>query len=70
VEVAAAAPFVEKLAADGYEVLYLTEAIDEAVVTNLGKYNELELVDVSKEGLDVPQGEEEVKKVRERGRGD
>lgn len=64
VEVAAAAPFVEKLVADGYEVLYLTEAIDEAVVTNLGKYNDLELVDVSKEGLDLPGGEEDAAKVR------
>ncbi|KIZ04859.1 Heat shock protein 83 [Monoraphidium neglectum] len=65
VEVAAAAPFVEKLAADGYEVLYLTEAIDEAVVTNLGKFNDLDLVDVSKEGLDLPQGEEDAKKKEE-----
>jgi hypothetical protein len=68
VEVAAAAPFVEKLVADGYEVLYLTEAIDEAVVTNLGKFNDLELVDVSKEGLDLPGGEEDAKKVRRLGR--
>jgi heat shock protein beta len=62
VEAAAAAPFVEKLAADGYEVLYLTEAIDEAVVTNLGKYDDLELVDVSKEGIELPGGEEDAKK--------
>jgi heat shock protein beta len=62
VEVARAAPFVEKLVADGYEVLYLTEAIDEAVVTNLAKFGELDLVDVTKEGLDV--GEDASKKVR------
>ena len=48
VEVAAAAPFVERLAADGYEVLYLTEAIDEAVATNLLKFGDHDLVDVSK----------------------
>ncbi|GBF91161.1 ATP-dependent molecular chaperone [Raphidocelis subcapitata] len=68
VEVAAAAPFVERLVADGYEVLYLTEAIDkavvlylteaidEAVVTNLGKYADVELVDVvvSSRLLDSP----------------
>jgi HSP90 family molecular chaperone len=64
VEVARAAPFVEKLVADGYEVLYLTEAIDEAVVTNLAKFGELDLVDVTKEGLDV--GEDAGKKVRVR----
>lgn len=61
VEVARAAPFVEKLVADGYEVLYLTEAIDEAVVTNLAKFGDHDLVDVTKEGLDV--GEDGAKKV-------
>ena len=66
-EVAAAAPFVEKLVAEGYEVLYLTEAVDEAVVTNLAKFNDVDLVDVSKEGLDLPGGEEEGKKVRRTG---
>eukprot|EP00197_Chlamydomonas_leiostraca_P015628 CAMPEP_0202868906 /NCGR_PEP_ID=MMETSP1391-20130828/11327_1 /ASSEMBLY_ACC=CAM_ASM_000867 /TAXON_ID=1034604 /ORGANISM="Chlamydomonas leiostraca, Strain SAG 11-49" /LENGTH=770 /DNA_ID=CAMNT_0049549131 /DNA_START=140 /DNA_END=2452 /DNA_ORIENTATION=+ len=51
VQAARAAPFVEKLVAKGYEVLYLTEAIDEAMVTNLAKYGDRELVDVTKEGL-------------------
>lgn len=63
VEAARAAPFVEKLVADGYEVLYLTEAIDEAMVTNLAKFGEHELVDVSKEGIKVGSEEDE-KKVR------
>lgn len=58
VEIAAAAPFVEKLVADGYEVLYLTEPIDEAVVTNLGAFDEKDLVDVTKEGLEVDGGNE------------
>lgn len=62
VEVARAAPFVEKLVADGYEVLYLTEAIDEAVVTNLAKFGDHELVDVSKEGVQLDD-EEAQKKV-------
>lgn len=63
VEVARAAPFVEKLVADGYEVLYLTEAIDEAVVTNMAKYADHDLIDVSKEGLDLGDGEQDGKKV-------
>lgn len=63
VEVAKAAPFVEKLVADGYEVLYLTEAIDEAVVTNLAKFGDHDLVDVSKEGLQLDAGEDATKKV-------
>jgi heat shock protein 90kDa beta len=54
VEIAAAAPFVERLVSEGYEVLYLTEPIDEAVVTNLGKFDsKYDLVDVTKEGLEV-----------------
>jgi hypothetical protein len=52
-QVARAAPFVEKLVAKGYEVLFLTDAIDEATVTNLQKFGDRELVDVSKEGLNV-----------------
>ena len=34
-------------------MLYLTDAIDEATVTNLQKYADRELVDVTKEGLNV-----------------
>lgn len=52
-QVARAAPFVEKLVSKGYEVLFLTEAVDEATITNLAKFGDLELVDVSKEGLQV-----------------
>lgn len=63
VEAAKAAPFVEKLVADGFEVLYLTEAIDEAMVTNLAKFGDLELVDVSKEGIKLGDEDAE-KKVR------
>jgi len=50
---ARAAPFVEKLVSKGYEVLYLTDAIDEATITNLTKFGDFQLTDVSKEGLDV-----------------
>jgi hypothetical protein len=45
------------------QVLYLTEAIDEAVVTNLAKFGEHELVDVSKEGVKLGDADAE-KKVR------
>ncbi len=55
-QVARAAPFVEKLVAKGLEVLYLTDAIDEATITNLQKFGDKELVDVSKEGLNVSGG--------------
>jgi heat shock protein beta len=53
VEIAAAAPFVERLVQEGVEVLYLTEPIDEAVVTNLASFDGRDLVDVTKEGLEL-----------------
>eukprot|EP00983_Pelagomonas_calceolata_P080174 1155037-Pelagomonas_calceolata.AAC.2 len=52
-EMAKAAPFVEKLVSKGYEVLYLTDAIDEATITNMQKFGDYQLTDVSKEGLEV-----------------
>jgi Hsp90 protein len=43
-------------------VLYLTEAIDEVVFTNLATYDGKQLMDVSREGLEMD--EEEGSKVR------
>ncbi|GFR43638.1 hypothetical protein Agub_g4739 [Astrephomene gubernaculifera] len=69
VQAARAAPFVEALVAKGIEVLYLTEPIDEACVTNLAKYGDkdtkYELVDVSKEGVSIDEEGEEEKKAAE-----
>jgi len=62
-DVARSAPFVEKLVAEGYEVLYLTEPIDEAMVANLAKFDDHDMVDVTKEGLDL--GADEGKKLEE-----
>lgn len=47
------APFIEGIVKKGYEVLYLTDAIDEVAITNLGKYKDKDLVDVTKEGVDL-----------------
>ncbi len=52
-------------------MLYLTEPIDEAVATNLAKYGsdkdgpKFDLVDVSKEGVDVAEEGEAEKKAAE-----
>jgi len=60
-------PLIERLVKRGYDVLLLSEPIDEYVVATLGKYDgKFKFVDVSKEGLEL-KGEdaEEFKKVQE-----
>eukprot|EP00210_Caulerpa_lentillifera_P009112 g8690.t1 len=52
-DAAAAAPFVEGLIKKDYEVLYLSEPADEVSITNIGQFKDLDIVDVSKEDLDL-----------------
>merc|ERR1739838_637685 len=54
--------FVERVKKRGFEVLYMTEPIDEYVVQRLKEYDGKSLVSVTKEGLELPQDEEEKKK--------
>jgi heat shock protein beta len=61
-QVARSAPFVERLIKKGFEVLYLTDPVDEAVATNMAKFGDYDLVDVSKEGLKLDESEDETKK--------
>merc|ERR1712095_158400 len=61
-EVVAASAFVERLKKRGFEVVYMTEPIDEYVVQQLKEYDGKNLVSVTKEGLELPQDEEEKKK--------
>ena len=46
---AAASPALEKLRQKGYEILYLSEPIDEMTLQNIEKYKEKDIVDVGKE---------------------
>merc|ERR1712140_53239 len=61
-EVVAASAFVERLKKRGLEVIYMTEPIDEYVVQQLKEFDGKNLVSVTKEGLELPQDEEEKKK--------
>merc|ERR1711974_376688 len=61
-EVVAASAFVERLKKRGFEVIYMTEPIDEYVVQQLKEYDGKNLVSVTKEGLELPEDEEEKKK--------
>ena len=61
-EVVAASAFVERLKKRGLEVIYMTEPIDEYVVQQLKEFDGKNLVSVTKEGLELPEDEEEKKK--------
>ena len=61
-EVADRAPFLEQLKQKGLEVLYLTDAIDEVCMTNLQKFDDYSIVDVSKEEISLGEDSEEEKK--------
>nr|ABN09628.1 heat shock protein 90 [Dendrolimus tabulaeformis x Dendrolimus punctatus] len=57
--------FVERVKKRGYEVVYMTEPIDEYVVQQMREYDGKTLVSVTKEGLELPEDEEEKKKREE-----
>lgn len=57
--------FVERVKKRGFEVIYMTEPIDEYVVQQLKEYDGKTLVSVTKEGLELPETEEEKKKREE-----
>lgn len=57
--------FVERVKKRGYEVVYMTEPIDEYVVQQMKEYDGRTLVSVTKEGLELPEDEEEKKKREE-----
>merc|ERR1712147_619959 len=64
-EVVAASTFVERLKKRGLEVVYMTEPIDEYVVQQLKEFDGKNLVSVTKEGLELPEDEEEKQKKEE-----
>merc|ERR1719505_418472 len=61
-EVVGSSSFVETLKKRGLECLYMTEPIDEYVVQQLKEFDGKNLVSVTKEGLELPEDEEEKKK--------
>jgi len=56
-------PFLQKLRKKGYEVLYMTDAIDEYVVSKVTEYKDKKLLCVSKQGVDLGDDEEDKKQL-------
>jgi HSP90 family molecular chaperone len=59
-------PFLERLRKKGYEVLYMVDPIDEYAVQQLKEFDGKKLVCVTKEGLQLPEDEEEKKQFEEK----
>uniref|UniRef100_A0A8C3A7Q0 Heat shock protein 90, alpha (cytosolic), class A member 1, tandem duplicate 1 n=1 Tax=Cyclopterus lumpus TaxID=8103 RepID=A0A8C3A7Q0_CYCLU len=57
--------FVERLRKAGLEVIYMIEPIDEYCVQQLKEYDGKNLVSVTKEGLELPEDEDNLKKQEE-----
>jgi molecular chaperone HtpG len=54
--------FVERVRKRGFEIIYMTEPIDEYCVQQLKEFEGKKLVSVTKEGLELPEDDDEKKK--------
>jgi molecular chaperone HtpG len=57
--------FVERVSKRGFEIIYMTEPIDEYCVQQLKEFDGKKLVSVTKEGLELPEDDAEKKKREE-----
>jgi molecular chaperone HtpG len=64
-DVVANSAFVERVKKRGFEVVYMVDPIDEYCVQQLKEFDGKKLVSVTKEGLELPESEEEKKKFEE-----
>jgi len=58
-------PFLEEAKKRGFEVIYMTEPIDEYCVQQLKEYDGKKLVCLSKENVDFPESDEEKEKKKQ-----
>ena len=59
------APFLEKLIKKGYEVIYMTDAIDEYMMQQLKEFDGKKFVNISKSNLKIDENKDDVKKYEE-----
>merc|ERR1712036_22506 len=60
------APFLETLKKRGYEVLYMTDPIDEYAIQQLKEYDGKRILNITKEGLKIDKSDEEQKEWEEK----
>lgn len=58
-------PVVEKLTSRGYEVLLMTEPLDEITIEAIQDYKDFKVLDATKEGLDLEDESDDTKKEKE-----
>lgn len=61
-EAVANSAFVERVKKRGFEVVYMVDPIDEYCAQQLREYDGKTLVSVTKEGLELPEDEDEKKR--------
>merc|ERR1712022_75542 len=61
-----AAPFLETLKKKGFEVLYMTDPIDEYAIQQLKEYDGKKILNITKEGLKIEKSDEEKKEWEEK----
>ena len=65
IESLSSSPFVKGLEKKGYDVLLMTDAIDEYMVQSINEYKEYKLVNITKEEIELDETEEEKEKQKE-----
>merc|ERR1711959_101878 len=60
------APFLETLKKRGFEVLYMTDPIDEYAIQQLKEYDGKKILNITKEGLNIDKSDEEQKEWEEK----
>ncbi|CAM9801989.1 unnamed protein product [Chrysoparadoxa australica] len=65
-EAARMSPSLEKARSLGYEVLFMTDPLDELCIQSLGQFNDFSLMDLAKESADLSKDEDEKKEAEKK----